>query len=179
MKRLLSLLICITVSVCAQAEESSPEKNFFVPWKPLNRGMHRDKRELDRKDGAVVSVNEFLALEGNLFDQEYQNIYRYSPADDAGYNETDYAMNFVGVGKIPINDFFTFFAKAGPAYYQSYEADLDPLYIANNPDEWGLTYSTGARLMLSPNLQLSIEYMQTETEIVETEAGIAQLTWGF
>ena len=99
MKRFLPLLMCITFSLSAYAADSPADSELFVPWKPLKREMYRDKREIDRKDSAVVSVNEFLALEGNMFDHDYQDKYRYSPVDDEGYSETDYAMNFVGVGK--------------------------------------------------------------------------------
>jgi hypothetical protein len=171
-------LILITISLSAYGEESS----VFVPWKAPKHKTYHDSQSLAWKR-AGFAFSDYLGIEGQRYAFNYQDRLRYSPADAPGFvDKSQQAVNFLGVGKLPISDAFAFFAKAGPSYYQPIDAEnLSSSQFPNNQNmhDWGVSYSTGASLNLSPRVQLSLEYGHTEVDELEVEASTAQLSWSF
>lgn len=166
-----------TVKAAAK-EDIAP---VFAPWKAPKHKTYHDKNALAWKR-AGFAFSDFVGVEGQRYAFNNQDHLRYSHSDSPGYvQKGQHAMNFLGVGKLPISDAFAFFAKAGPSYYQpiDQEASSDLLPANQNMHEWGVSYSTGASLNLTETLQLSLEYGHTEVDQMEMEGSTAQLSWSF
>ena len=190
MKRLLLSLLSAAVCLTAQSETSTtPNRNstqgsntFFVPWKPLEYKGYKAKSPLVGVKAAGMSLGDFLAVESHYYDLNYYEKFRYAPGQSGFFNNGSHSLNFMGVGKIPLSEAFTLFAKAGPGYSQSATDEMNsslPIPIIDNPELLGFTYSSGASVSLSSNVELSLEYMHSESNNQDSESGVAQLSWNF
>jgi opacity protein-like surface antigen len=188
MKRLLTCLLLLGMSVAVLAEpEASKDKsaNFSVPWKSSQHQAYRDKNSFAWKQGGGYFVNDFFGVEGSVYKFNYHEKFRYNPHERKGFVQPEeYTVNVLGIGKVPLNDYIALFGKVGPAIYQNRfdtETSNDPLYnsMGNDPSQLGVTYSTGARLALTPSLEFSLEYMNTQNDNVELEGTMAQMNWNF
>lgn len=185
MKRLLTCLLLLGMSVMAQAETEAPKESEkpFVPWKPDQAHAYRDKSSFAWKKGAGYVLNDFVAVEGNILNFDYYERYRYSPTERAGFLKTeDYTLNVVGVGKLPLNERVALFGKAGPAYIENpFKTNAQDIIVDPEAENTplGVTYSTGASVNLSSSLVLSLEYMNSKNEETSIEGTIAQMVWNF
>lgn len=183
MRRFLPLLF-IGVTLVANSQSNPPQNSsnsLFVPWKPLDRSTYTDKEFLAWKQKAGLNLSNFLGVEGLFYYGNYDDRLRYTGEELGFTRDGSQTVNLMGVGKIPLSHAFSFFAKAGPSYYQpnlpGTASGVIPVF--NNVSEWGLSYSAGASINFNPRLQLSLEHMRTENDLMEEESNIVQLGWDF
>jgi len=185
MKRLLTCLLALGFSVAVSAQPEAPKQynHFIIPWKSSQHHAYEDKGTFAWKQGGGYFVNDFFALEGSVYQFNYPEKFRYSPYERSGFiKPEDYTVNVLGVGKLPLSNHFALFGKVGPAYQSSHNTEMhNPLFysVENDPQHLGVTYSTGASVALSPNLEFSVEYLNTQNDYMELEGTVAQMNWNF
>lgn len=186
MRSLLSFLLLFSVSTLTTAQlDLSKDEALFVPWKPSEQQSYENKNTFAWKQGGGYFINDFVGLEGNVYKFKYYEKFRYNPTESSGFlKPEDYTLNVLGIGKIPVSKHFALFGKVGPSYYQNpFEdtetAGLSSLNTTAADALLGLTYSTGARVLFSPSLEFSLEYMSTQNDTQELEGTMAQMNWKF
>jgi len=187
MKPILACILALGMSTMVLAQATTSEKkpvHFVVPWKSSQHEAYYDKNSFAWKRGGGYFVNDYFGLEGSVYRFNYHEKFRYNPSGGTGFiKPEEYTVNVLGIGKIPLNNYVALFGKLGPAYYQNQLSTefSEPSYngLENDPSHLGVTYSTGAQFALTPRLEFSLEYMNTQSDYVELEGTMAQMSWNF